>query len=178
MADTVRQGKALYVGISNYYGEESREMVRLLREAGAPCLINQLPFNMFDRNADESGEFRGLENDGLGAITFSPLAQGLLSGRYLNGIPEDSRAALEGTCLDKDRVCEELLAKVRALNEIALERGQTLAQMALCWNLSFDPVAAVLIGASRPEQIIENIKALNDLDFESEELLRIDSIIQ
>ncbi len=177
LADVVRQGKALYVGISNYYGEPSRRMIQLLREAGVPCLVNQLPYNMFDRNADESGEFNGLVEDGVGAITFSPLAQGLLSARYLNGIPEDSRAALAGTCLDKERVCEDLLVKVRALNEIALERGQTLAQMALCWNLSFDPVASVLIGASRPEQIAENVKALDHPVFEDEELRRIDSVL-
>ncbi len=177
LADMVRQGKALYVGISNYYGEPSREITRLLRETGVPCLINQLPYNMFDRNADESGEFKGLVEDGVGAITFSPLAQGLLSGRYFNGIPEDSRAAIDGTCLDAARVNEVLLIKVRALNEIALERGQTLAQMALCWNLNFDPVASVLIGASRPEQVVENVKALDALNFTADELQRIDTVL-
>jgi L-glyceraldehyde 3-phosphate reductase len=176
LSDIVRQGKALYVGISNYYGEPSRKMIRLLCEAGVPCLINQLPYNMFDRNADESGEFAGLVDDDVGCITFSPLAQGLLSGRYLNGIPEGSRAAIDGTCLDKDRINEALLAKVRALNKIAKERGQSLAQMALCWNLSFDPVASVLIGASRPEQIVENVKALDRLDFTADELKRIDAV--
>jgi L-glyceraldehyde 3-phosphate reductase len=177
LADIVRQGKALYIGISNYYGEPSREMIRLLRETGVPCLINQLPYNMFDRNADESGEFKGLVDDGVGAITFCPLAQGLLSDRYLKGIPADSRAAIEGTCLEKERVNEELLLKVRALHEIALERGQSLAQMALCWNLTFDPVASVLIGASRAEQIVENVKALDQLEFSFDELQCLDAVL-
>jgi L-glyceraldehyde 3-phosphate reductase len=177
LVDMVRQGKALYVGISNYYAEASRNMIRLLREAGVPCLINQLPYNMFDRNADQSGEFQGLENDGVGCITFSPLAQGLLSGRYLNGIPADSRAATTGTCLDAERVSEQLLFKVRALNNLALQRGQTLAQMAICWNLSFKPVASVLIGASRPEQIAENVKALDHLAFSEGEIQQINAVL-
>lgn len=177
LADMVRQGKALYIGISNYYGEPSRRITELLRAEGAPCLINQLPFNMFDPNASDSGEFQGLEKDGLGCITFSPLAQGLLSGRYLNGIPTDSRAAKEGTCLETDRITDELLKKVRGLNAIAEARGQSLAQMALCWNLSFTPVASVLIGASRPEQIIENVAALNNLSFAEEELEQIQTVL-
>ncbi len=177
LADMVRQGKALYVGISNYYGAPSRQMIILLKECGVPCLINQLPYNMFDRNAAESGEFQGLENDGVGCITFSPLAQGLLSGRYLNGIPADSRAAREGTCLDRERISEALLAKVRSLNAIAQERGQSLAQMALCWNLSFVPVASVLIGASRTEQLVENVQALEAPDFTAAELRRIDAAL-
>ncbi|VGO17767.1 L-glyceraldehyde 3-phosphate reductase [Pontiella desulfatans] len=176
LADVVRQGKALYVGISNYYGAPSRRMVALLKEFGAPCLLNQLPFNMFDRNAAESGEFQGLVEDGVGAITFSPLAQGLLSARYLHGVPADSRAATEGTCLDRERVSDELLEKVRALNEIARQRGQSLAQMALCWNLDFAPVASVLIGASRPEQLVENTKALENRTFSGEERSLIDSL--
>ncbi len=178
LADIVRQGKALYIGISNYYGEESRNMIAALKATGVPCLINQLPFNMFDQNASESGEFQGLENDGVGSITFSPLAQGLLSGRYLNGIPSDSRAATEGTCLDKDRVSDDLLTKVRALNAIAKTRDQSLAQMALCWNLSFGPVASVLIGASRPEQITENVQSLEHAGFTHEELKQIQNIVK
>ena len=176
LADTVQQGKALYVGISNYYGEPARRLCRLLRETGVPCLINQLPFNMLDRNADTSGEFKGLVGDGVGAIAFSPLAQGLLTGRYLNGIPTDSRAATEGTCLDKERVSEDLLKRIRTLSEIATERGQTLAQLALCWNLQFRPVASVLIGASQPDQISENVKALTNLTITSDELKRIDAV--
>jgi len=177
LADTVRQGKALYIGISNYYGEPARRITELLRNEGVPCLINQLPFNMFDQNAAASGEFQGLENDGIGAITFSPLAQGLLSGRYLNGIPADSRAATEGSCLDAGRITAELLEKVQVLNAIAGERGQTLAQMALCWNLSFAPVASVLIGASRPEQLVENVAALEGRGFTKEELDWIQAVL-
>ena len=178
LADMVRSGKALYIGISNYYGEESRNMIAALKETGVPCLINQLPFNMFDRNAADSGEFEGLINDGVGSITFSPLAQGLLSGRYLNGIPDDSRAATEGSCLDRDRVCADVLDKVKALNEIAMERGQSLAQMALCWNLSFCPVSSVLIGASRPEQIKENVQSLKHVNFTEDELQHIQNIVK
>lgn len=177
LADIVRQGKALYIGISNYYGAPSREIIQLLKKEGVPCLINQLPFNMFDQNASESGEFQGLENDGAGAITFSPLAQGLLSGRYLNGIPEGSRAATDGTCLDRERVNEELLTQVRALNEIAKARGQSLAQMALCWNLNFSPVSSVLIGASRPEQIKENVQALENPVLSADELQQITAVL-
>ncbi len=177
LADIVRQGKALYIGLSNYYGEPSRRMTALLREQGVPCLINQLPFNMFDQNAADSGEFAGLVQDGVGCITFSPLAQGLLSGRYLDGIPADSRAATEGSCLDAERVTESLIEKVRALNAIAAERGQSLAQMALCWNLSFDPVASVLIGASQAGQIAENVKALDHPDFSDEELARVQAVM-
>lgn len=173
LADIVRSGKALYVGISNYYGEESRNMIAAMKKTGVPCLINQLPFNMFDQNAADSGELEGLVNDGVGSITFSPLAQGLLSGRYLDGIPEDSRAATEGTCLEKERVCDDVMSQVIALNEIAQSRGQSLAQMALCWNLSFSPVASVLIGASRPEQIKENVQALENPAFSDKELQQI-----
>ena len=178
LADIVHRGKALYIGISNYYGEASRAIIRLLRDAGAPCLINQLPFNMLDQNAFESGEFEALEADGVGAITFCPLAQGLLTARYLEGIPDESRAGREGTCLDRDRINTELMGRVRMLNAIAQERGQSLAQMALCWNLQFKPVASVLIGASRPEQIIENVKALERMDFDAEELRRIASALE
>ncbi|VGO23549.1 aldo/keto reductase [Pontiella sulfatireligans] len=173
LTDIIRQGKALYIGISNYYGAPSRNMIQLLKQEGVPCLINQLPFNMFDQNAADSGEFHGLEKDGLGCITFSPLAQGLLSGRYLNGIPEGSRAATDGTCLESERITPELLKKVGALNAIAEERRQSLAQMALCWNLDFSPVASVLIGASRPEQIKENVQALENPSFTNEEMQQI-----
>ncbi len=178
LADTVRQGKALYVGISNYCGEDARRMIQCMRETGVPCLINQLPFNMLDRNASESGEFDGLIKDGVGAITFSPLAQGLLSGRYLKGIPQNSRAATAGTCLDRDQVTESLRRKIHQLNDLAQSRRQTLAQMALCWNLSFAPVASVLIGASRASQIVENVDALKEPSLSAEELKQIHDIIR
>ncbi|MGB0259016.1 MAG: aldo/keto reductase [Coraliomargarita sp.] len=177
LADTVRQGKALYIGISNYGGENARRMIQCMRETGVPCLINQLPFNMLDRNASESGEFDGLLEDGVGAITFSPLAQGLLSGKYLKDIPPNSRAATKGSCLERDQITEPLRSKIRLLNDIALTRGQTLSQMALCWNLSFSPVASVLIGASHASQIIENVKALKKPNLSAEELKQIQDII-
>lgn len=177
LADCVRQGKALYVGISKYYGENSRRMIQCLRDTGVPCLINQLPFNMLDRKAAESGEFDGLIEDGIGAITFSPLAQGLLSTRYLTDIPKDSRAATEGTFLPADRITTELRTKITKLNGIAQARGQSLAQMALCWNLSFAPVASVLIGASRPSQVIENVQALENRTFTEDELQSIQQIV-
>ncbi|MCF7848572.1 MAG: aldo/keto reductase [Kiritimatiellales bacterium] len=177
LATAVRQGKALYVGISNYNPSDTRRVVELLREAGTPCLIHQMCYNMFDRNAEESGLFETLENTGLGAITFSPLAQGLLSGRYLDGIPVDSRAATDGSCLDAERITEELIAKTQALGAVAQGRGQSLAQMALCWNLRQKSVASVLIGASRPQQIAENVAALEKLGFSAEELQCIEDIL-
>ncbi|MGB0743052.1 MAG: aldo/keto reductase [Opitutales bacterium] len=178
LAQVVHQGKALYIGISNYYGERSRDIRRQLKEAKVPCLINQLPFNILDRNAETSGEFKSLTDDGIGCITFSPLAQGLLSNRYLEGIPSDSRAGKKGTCLQKDAVTEERLSIVRQLDEIAQARGQSLAQMALCWNLNFQPVASVLIGASRKEQIKANVEALNKLNFSETELQAIETTLQ
>lgn len=177
LADIVRQGKALYIGISNYYGDASREMIRLLKAFGVPCLINQLPFNMLDQNAQDSGEFSSLASEGLGAITFSPLAQGLLTDRYLKGIPSDSRAGKEGTCLAEENVSDAVLATVNQLNEIAKNRSQSLAQMALCWNLSFSPVASVLIGASKPEQIEANVAALDNSEFSEEELRAIQAAL-
>lgn len=177
LADSVRQGKALHVGISNYYGEYSRAMIRALKALGTPCLINQVPYSMLNRRAAEEGELTGLEADGVGSITFSPLAQGLLSDRYLNTIPADSRAATEGTCLDSGEITPELKAKLRALNAIALERGQTLAQLALCWSLSAPSVASVLIGASRPEQIIQNTEALAHVEIDATTHERIEAIL-
>ncbi|MGB0371448.1 MAG: aldo/keto reductase [Opitutales bacterium] len=173
LADIVRQGKALYIGISNYYGEASKEIIDLLQEERVPCLINQLPFNMFDQNAADSGDFASLDESGVGVITFSPLAQGLLTDRYLKGIPEDSRAGKSGTCLEESTVSDSVLKKVKALNEIAKSRSQSLAQMALVWNLNFSPVASVLIGASRAEQLKNNVEALENTAFSTEELQRI-----
>ncbi len=177
LADIVRQGKALYIGVSNYYGDASRQMIAALEERRTPCLINQLPFNLLDRNADESGEFAALEAEGVGVIAFCPLAQGLLSDRYLNGIPADSRAAISGTFLESDRVTDDLVAKLQRLNAIAQERGQSLAQMALCWVLAHAPVASVLIGASRPEQIIQNVGSVHKSKFSAEDLCQIDDTL-
>jgi len=177
LAQIVRQGKALYVGISKYYGELSRQMIEMLKEAGAPCLINQLPFSLLNQKAKSSGEFEGLVDDGVGAITFSPLAQGLLTDRYLNGIPSDSRVGKDSPFLKKDAITQELVNKVRKLTEVAAGRGQSLAQMAVSWNLCFQPVASVLIGASKPEQIKTNVEALDAPAFSESELSDIDRIL-
>lgn len=171
----VRQGKALYVGISNYSAEQTTEMTKILKEQKTPFIIHQQKYSMFERTPEE-GLFQVLEEEGIGAITFSPLAQGLLTDRYLNGIPEDSRAARsDSPFLSTDRV-EETLATVKELNKIAEARGQTLAEMALSWNIRQEVVSSVLIGASRVSQLEDNLKALNNLAFSEEELAKIDAL--
>ncbi|GGI65308.1 L-glyceraldehyde 3-phosphate reductase [Enterococcus alcedinis] len=171
----VRQGKALYVGISNYSAEQTTAMTKILKEQKTPFIIHQQKYSMFERTPEE-GLFQVLEEEGIGAITFSPLAQGLLTDRYLNGIPEDSRAARsDSPFLSTDRV-EETLAKVKELNKIAEARGQTLAEMALSWNIRQEVVSSVLIGASRVSQLEDNLKALNNLAFSEEELAEIDAL--
>lgn len=171
----VRQGKALYVGISNYSAEQTTAMTKILKEQKTPFIIHQQKYSMFERTPEE-GLFQVLEEEGIGAITFSPLAQGLLTDRYLNGIPEDSRAARsDSPFLSTDRV-EETLAKVKELNKIAEARGQTLAEMALSWNIRQEVVSSVLIGASRVSQLEDNLKALNNLAFSEEELAKIDAL--
>lgn len=172
----VRQGKALYVGVSNYTLEQTAEISKYFKEWHTPFIIHQPRYNMFERTI-EHGLTDVLEQEGLGAIVFSPLAQGLLTGRYLNGIPEDSRAhRSDSPFLSEDRV-EETLGKVRQLNDVAKDRGQTLAEMALAWNLRQPTIASVLIGASRVSQLEDNLKALDNLDFADEELAKIDSIV-
>ena len=172
----VRQGKALYVGVSNYTPEQTAEISKYFKEWHTPFIIHQPRYNMFERTI-EHGLTDVLEQEGLGAIVFSPLAQGLLTGRYLNGIPEDSRAhRSDSPFLSEDRV-EETLGKVRQLNDVAKDRGQTLAEMALAWNLRQPTIASVLIGASRVSQLEDNLKALDNLDFADEELAKIDSIV-
>lgn len=171
----VRQGKALYVGISNYSAEQTTAMTKILKEQKTPFIIHQQKYSMFERTPEE-GLFQVLEEEGIGAITFSPLAQGLLTDRYLNGIPEDSRAARsDSPFLSTNRV-EETLAKVKELNKIAEARGQTLAEMALSWNIRQEVVSSVLIGASRVSQLEDNLKALNNLAFSEEELAKIDAL--
>lgn len=171
----VRQGKALYVGISNYSAEQTTAMTKILKEQKTPFIIHQQKYSMFERTPEE-GLFQVLEEEGIGAITFSPLAQGLLTDRYLNGIPEDSRAARsDSPFLSTDRV-EETLATVKELNKIAEARGQTLAEMALSWNIRQEVVSSVLIGASRVSQLEDNLKALNNLAFSEEELAKIDAL--
>ena len=171
----VRSGRALYVGISAYNAEQTSKAVKILRELGTPCLIHQPKYSMFVRDP-ERGLFDVLEKEGVGTIVFSPLAQGMLSDRYLNGIPGDSRAARD-FFLKKKEVGEAKLAKVRALNEIARQRGQTLAEMAVAWVLRDARVTSALVGTSKVSQVDDNVAALKNLKFSSEELSRIDGIL-
>jgi L-glyceraldehyde 3-phosphate reductase len=172
----VRSGKALYAGISNYSAEQTLAAVGILKRLGTPCLIHQPRYSMFDRWV-EGGLLRVLREQGIGAIAFSPLAQGLLTDRYLNGIPSDSRAARPNTFLDRDDVTPERLSQVRRLNELAQARGQTLAQMALAWVLRQPEMTSALIGASRVSQINDAVGALDHLDFAAHELEAIDRIL-
>lgn len=172
----VRQGKALYVGISNYNAEQTAEAVKILRSLGTPLLIHQPSYSMFNRWI-EDGLQDVLEENGVGSIAFSPLAQGLLTDRYLDGIPQDSRAG-RGGFLNKKDVTEEVIAKARKLQQIAARRGQSLAQMALAWVLRGGRVTSVLIGASRVPQLEENVAAINNLDFSSDELAEIEAILK
>jgi L-glyceraldehyde 3-phosphate reductase len=173
VATAVEQGKALYAGISSYSAAKTSEASRILRQMGVPCLIHQPSYSMFNRWI-EKGLLDVLGKEGIGCITFSPLAQGLLSDKYLEGIPEDSRVVKASRFFPKEFLSEENLGKVRALNEIAHRRGQSLAQMALAWCQRDPRVTTVLAGASRPEQIEENVAALNNLEFSKEELAEID----
>ena len=171
----VRSGKALYVGISNYPAEMAKEASKILKELGTPCLIHQPKYSMFERWV-EDGLLDVLEEEGIGCIPFSPLAQGLLTNKYLHGIPEGSRATRE-VFLKKDQV-ESVHKKVVALNEIALRRGQSLAQMALAWILKDKRITSVLIGASSVKQVEDNVDTLNNLYFEEEELATIEKILR
>ncbi len=173
----VRQGKALYAGISSYSPEQTREADSILRALGTPSLIHQPSYNMFNRWI-EDGLLDVLDEEGVGCIVFSPLAQGMFTDRYLHGIPDDSRAAKPHGFLGKEHVTEDKLSKVRALNEIAAERGQTLAQMALAWNLRHPVVTSVLVGASRVRQVEANVGALSGLSFAADELARIEEILR
>jgi len=174
----VRSGRALYVGISNYKPEQTQAAVRILRELGTPLLIHQPRYNMFDRWI-EDGLTDVLKSEGVGSIVFSPLAQGVLTNKYLNGIPADSRAARsEQIYLGNKDITPEKIAKVQALNVIAESRSQSLAQMAIAWTLYNDAVTTCLIGASRPAQIEDSVAALNNLEFSSDELAKIESILK
>ena len=172
----VRSGKALYAGISNYNPSQTAAAAKILRELGTPCLIHQPKYSMFERTA-EQGLLDTLDEQGIGSIAFCPLAQGLLTGRYLEGIPADSRASKPHGFLKKHDIDDHRLAQIRALNQIARERGQSLAQMALAWVLRGSRVTSALIGASRVEQIEQNVASLNNLAFSPEELARIDAIL-
>jgi L-glyceraldehyde 3-phosphate reductase len=172
----VRSGKALYAGISSYSPESTLEASRMLRDMGTPCLIHQPVYNMLRRTI-EDGLLPVLRDEGIGCIPFSPLAQGLLTDRYLNGIPDDSRAAKEHGFLKKESITGELMSKITRLNEIARERSQTLAQMSISWVLRLPEVTSVLIGASTVAQLDDNIAALNSAAFTPEELAAIDAAL-
>lgn len=169
----VRQGKALYAGISSYSAEKTREAVQILNDLGTPLTIHQPSYSMLNRWVEE-GLLDTLADEGVGCIAFSPLAQGMLTDKYLGGIPEESRAGQKGTFLSQKLLTKENLDRINALNEIAKRRGQTLAQMALSWVLRRPEVTSVLIGASRPEQIEENVAILKNPGFSEEELQEID----
>ncbi|MDM5339567.1 L-glyceraldehyde 3-phosphate reductase [Fictibacillus enclensis] len=172
----VRQGKALYVGISSYSPEQTEEAIRILNDLGTPLLIHQPSYSMLNRWI-EDGLQDVLEENGVGSIAFCPLAQGLLTPKYLDGVPEDSRAAKSTGALDENSVTPEVIEKVKRLNDIAANRGQSLPQMALAWVLRGGKVTSALIGASKVSQIEDNVKALDNLDFSDEELQRIDDIL-
>ncbi len=172
----VRSGKALYVGISSYTVDQTREAAALLRSLGTPCLIHQPRYSMFDRWI-EDGLLTVLKEEGIGCIVFSPLAQGLLTDKYLNGIPADSRAAKPHGFLRPEQITDDKIVKVRRLQEVAEARGQKLSQMALAWVLRRSEVTSALIGASRPGQIDDAVSALQNLSFSSEELQTIEQIL-
>lgn len=173
----VRSGKALYVGISNYKPEQAQKAIEVLRDLGTPCLIEQPSYSMLNRWI-EDGLTDVLRKEKVGCIVFAPLQNGLLTGKYLNGIPADSRAAHDPRYLKPDAITQEKLDKIAKLNEIAVARGQKLAQMALSWVLRDPVVTSALIGASRPEQITENLQALQAAPFSEEELKKIDEILK
>jgi L-glyceraldehyde 3-phosphate reductase len=177
LAQAIRQGKALYAGISSYSPEMSIQAASILKSMGVDLLTHQPPYSMLDRRNEENGLFETLEEIGVGSICFCPLAQGLLTSRYLNGIPEDSRAAKSHGFLKKDRITPELISNLEKLDSIAQQRGQTLAEMALAWVLRLNAVTSALIGTSRVEQLLENLKSLENLDFTGEELAQIDAIL-
>lgn len=177
LADIVRQGKALYIGLSKYPYEMAKEAFRILNENNVPCLIYQDRYNMFVRNVEEQ-MLQLTHDEGSGFIAFSPLAQGLLTNKYLNGIPQDSRAAKASGFLQQDQVTSEAIAKSKILNELALKRNQTLAEMALVWVLNNPYTTSVILGTSSVQQLKDNIAALNNPHFSAEELQLIDNILK
>jgi L-glyceraldehyde 3-phosphate reductase len=176
VAHAVRSGKAMYAGLSNYGPEGTERSSSLLREMGAPCMIHQPRYHMFDRTP-ERGLLEVLAREGIGGIAFCPLAQGLLTSRYLGGIPADARASRDPRFLRPEHITEEKLVKIRALDGIARARGQSLAQMSLAWVLRQPAITSALIGASKPQQIEENLGAIDNLAFSPEELAAIDKIV-
>ena len=176
LCDIVRSGKALYVGLSNYDGPRMEEASKMLKEMHVPFVINQNRYNIFDRAVEENGLKDTAGRLKKGVICFSPLAQGVLTNRYLEGIPEDSRIKTDGRFLKAGQLTEEKLSAVKALNRIATDRGQTMAEMALAWVLKDDVITSVLIGASKPDQILDNLKAIENTSFTAEELSEIDRL--
>lgn len=175
LAQAVASGKALYAGLSNYDGKTMTRAAGILEELRCPYVINQNRYSIFDRTIEKNGLKQAAAGRGKGIIAFSPLAQGLLTDRYLNGIPEDSRIRTDGRFLKAEALSEEKLLRIRTLNGIAAGRGQTLAEMALSWVLRDGEVTSVLIGASKPEQILDNIRAIKNTRFTEEELRKIDA---
>ena len=172
----VRQGKALYIGISQYNAEDTAKASKILKKLGTPCLIHQPRYSMFDRWV-EGGLLKTLGTEGIGAIAFSPLEQGILTNKYLKGIPSDSRAIKDARYLKSDQITPEIIDKVRQLNSIAKNRGQSLAQMAIVWLLRNPEITTVLVGVSRTSQLLDNIRALDNLEFSSGELVQIENIL-
>ncbi|WP_030318988.1 L-glyceraldehyde 3-phosphate reductase [Streptomyces flavochromogenes] len=172
----VQQGKALYVGVSNYSAEQTREAARILAELGTPLTLHQPRYSMLDRRPEDEGLLDALDDLRIGSIAYSPLEQGLLTGRYLDGVPEDSRAASDSPFLDRDAVTEDVVTRLRALNDIATSRGQTLAQLALAWVLRGGRVTSALVGASSARQLEDSVAALHNLDFDAEELALVDEL--
>lgn len=172
----VRQGKALYIGISNYNKEETEAALSVLKDLGTPCLIHQPKYSMLVRDS-ENGLLDTLKSEGVGCIAFSPLAQGLLTNKYLHGIPADSRAAKSTGFLQESEVDENTIEKIKALNHIAVTRNQSLAQMAIAWLLKDDKVTSVLIGASKTSQLLDSLGALKNTSFQQEELDKIEKIL-
>ena len=177
LSDIVKSGKALYVGLSNYDGETMVKASKILRELNCPFIINQNRCSILDRTIDNNGLLESAINENKGVITFCPLEQGLLTGKYIDGIPEDSRIKTDGRFLKERSLTAEKMEKIRKLNDLASARGQTLSQMAIAYLLGKKGVTSVLMGASKKEQILENIKALDNLNFDREELEKIDFIV-
>ena len=176
LATAVQSGKALYVGLSNYAGEHLKQAAAILRELRVPFVINQNRYSIFDRTIERNGLKQTAADLGKGIIAFSPLAQGMLTDRYLNGIPADSRIRTDTRFLKENALTPQRLEQIRQLNDLAAQRGQALAQMALSWVLRDGIVTSVLAGASKPEQVLDNIKAAQNISFTPEELALIDRI--
>jgi L-glyceraldehyde 3-phosphate reductase len=175
--DIVKSGKALYVGLSNYDGETMLEASKILKELHCPFIINQNRYSILDRTVEKNGLLASAIQDKKGVIVFSPLAQGLISNRYLTSVPSDSRVKTDGRFLNERSISQEMIDKMGKLNKIAEKRGQTLAQMALAWLYSKEGVTSVLIGASKAEQILENLEMTKNIKFTKEELDEIDKIV-